>query len=252
MTHKEIPSRLSPRGVPSMEWVRGCPSRRTAGKLTAPTRQAETDPDALFRGADQGARIVPTLGQPVCSTCRSRPGPGVRLVWAKNGPSLGLYHPLADDMSIPCECNLPNRDERQHPAGAGVMRRMKGEPCARQPHIRLISGVHVARRTCAATTSSWKCTTDEEYCRDCSTSATWGGHAHGGTVRGGRHGSDRRRGTDDQPDLGGTSNSSGGAFTATVSTLSGPFKALSAFLRLRRRHAHIEPMCKTRPDSSHR
>ncbi len=50
---------------------------------------------------------------------------GCELVWAKDGPPSVATHPLADTMSVPCECTLPTETDGRMPLVLSAMRRMK-------------------------------------------------------------------------------------------------------------------------------
>ncbi len=52
---------------------------------------------------------------------------GCELVWAKDGPPSVASHPLADTMSVPCECTLPKESDGRMPLVLSAMRRMKAE-----------------------------------------------------------------------------------------------------------------------------
>ncbi len=52
---------------------------------------------------------------------------GCDLVWAKDGPPSVASHPLADTMTVPCECTLPTENDGRMPLVLSAMRRMKKE-----------------------------------------------------------------------------------------------------------------------------
>ena len=126
MTPKEILFKTFRReATPSMAWVPFAGVH--AGKLTGTDATTLlTDPDALLNALLKVNELYRPSGQPVLFDLQIEAEClGCDLVWAKNGPPSVASHPLADDMSIPCDCTMPTEKSGRIPMALDVMRRMK-------------------------------------------------------------------------------------------------------------------------------
>ena len=86
------------------------------------------DGDKLYKALMEVNKLYKPHGQPcifdlqIEAECL-----GCDLVWSKNGPPSVASHPLEgdEDMTIPCDCKLPNKEDGRIPMVTDVMRRMK-------------------------------------------------------------------------------------------------------------------------------
>lgn len=98
-----------------------------AGLLTgADAIEVLTDADKLFACLMEVNRLYKPYGQPVVFDLQLEAEIlGCELVWAKDCPPSVKTHPLADTMTVPCECTLPKKTQGRLPLVIDVMERMK-------------------------------------------------------------------------------------------------------------------------------
>ncbi|MEL7608149.1 MAG: uroporphyrinogen decarboxylase family protein [Bacillota bacterium] len=85
-----------------------------------------TDADKLFASLLEVNRLYKPYGQPVVFDLQLEAEIlGCELVWAKDCPPSVKTHPLADTMTVPCECTLPKQTDGRLPLVIDVMKRMK-------------------------------------------------------------------------------------------------------------------------------
>ena len=98
-----------------------------AGKLTGyDATEVLTDADKLFESLMEVNRLYKPHGQPVVFDLQLEAEClGCDLRWAKDGPPSVASHPLADNMTVPCECTIPTAEDGRLPLVLDVMRRMK-------------------------------------------------------------------------------------------------------------------------------
>lgn len=87
-----------------------------------------TNEETLVKALLEVNRLYKPDGQPVVFDLQLEAEIlGCDLVWAKDGPPSVASHPLADTMSIPCDCKLPTEKDGRMPLVLSAMRRMKKE-----------------------------------------------------------------------------------------------------------------------------
>ncbi len=98
-----------------------------AGRLTGKSaEEILTDEDALFEALMAVNRIYRPHGQPILFDLQIEAEIlGCELKWEKNSPPSVKTHPLADTMTVPCECTLPTEKDGRIPLACAVTRRMK-------------------------------------------------------------------------------------------------------------------------------
>ncbi|MBQ8953062.1 MAG: uroporphyrinogen decarboxylase [Clostridia bacterium] len=98
-----------------------------AGKLIGKSaKEVLTDEDALFDALMAVNRIYKPHGQPVMFDLQIEAEIlGCDLVWDKDSPPSVKTHPLADTMTVPCNCTIPKARDGRIPMVTSVMRRMK-------------------------------------------------------------------------------------------------------------------------------
>ncbi len=100
-----------------------------AGKLTGvDATKVLTDEEELVKALLEVNKLYKPDGQPVVFDLQLEAEIlGCELLWAKDGPPSVASHPLADTMTIPCECTLPTPESGRMPLVLSAMRRMKKE-----------------------------------------------------------------------------------------------------------------------------
>ncbi len=100
-----------------------------AGALIgADATEVLTNEDKLVESLLAVNRLYKPDGQPVVFDLQLEAEIlGCDLVWAKDGPPSVASHPLAETMSVPCDCKLPTKDDGRMPLVLSAMRRMKEE-----------------------------------------------------------------------------------------------------------------------------
>lgn len=98
-----------------------------AGALIgADAEQVLKDEDTLVAALKEVNRLYTPDGQPVVFDLQLEAETlGCELLWAKYAPPSIKTHPLADTMSVPCYCTLPNERSGRIPMVLSAMRRMK-------------------------------------------------------------------------------------------------------------------------------
>lgn len=98
-----------------------------AGKLLGyDATEVLTDADKLFASLMEVNKLYKPHGQPVVFDLQLEAEClGCDLVWAKNGPPSVSSHPLAENMTVPCACTIPSKEDGRLPLVLDVMRRMK-------------------------------------------------------------------------------------------------------------------------------
>ena len=83
-----------------------------AGKLTGyDATEVLTDADKLFESLLEVNRLYKPHGQPVVFDLQLEAEClGCDLRWAKDGPPSVASHPLADNMTVPCECTIRSEE----------------------------------------------------------------------------------------------------------------------------------------------
>ena len=99
------------------------------GKLIgADATEILTNEELLIKALLEVNRLYKPDGQPVVFDLQLEAEVlGCDLVWAKDGPPSVASHPLADTMSIPCDCLIPTEESGRMPLVLSAMRRMKKE-----------------------------------------------------------------------------------------------------------------------------
>ncbi len=100
-----------------------------AGKLTGvDATKILVDEDELVKALLEVNKLYKPDGQPVVFDLQLEAEIlGCDLVWAKDGPPSVASHPLAETMTVPCECTLPTPESGRMPLVLNAMRRMKKE-----------------------------------------------------------------------------------------------------------------------------
>ncbi len=98
-----------------------------AGKLIgADATEVLTDEELLVKSLLEVNKLYKPDGQPVVFDLQLEAEIlGCELVWAKDGPPSVASHPLAETMTVPCECTLPTPEAGRMPLVLSAMRRMK-------------------------------------------------------------------------------------------------------------------------------
>lgn len=98
-----------------------------AGALVGATAtQVLQDEDTLVNALMEVNRLYKPDGQPVVFDLQLEAEIlGCDLLWADDGPPSVASHPLADTMTVPCECTLPTEQDGRMPLVLSAMRRMK-------------------------------------------------------------------------------------------------------------------------------
>ncbi len=98
-----------------------------AGKLTGATaKEVLTDENALLDALLAVNRLYQPHGQPVMFDLQIEAEIlGCELKWAEDGPPSVKTHPLAETMSVPCKCTLPEKEDGRIPMILRVMERLK-------------------------------------------------------------------------------------------------------------------------------
>jgi len=167
MTPKEVLFKtLRREHVTSMAWVPFAGVH--AGKLTGTDATTLlTDPDKLFEALMKVNALYRPSGQPVLFDLQIEAEClGCDLVWSKNGPPSVASHPLADDMSIPCECTIPTEKSGRIPLALDVMRRMKAEVGETTALYGLICGPFTLASHLRGNDIFMDMYDDEDYCRE--------------------------------------------------------------------------------------
>ncbi|NMA67497.1 MAG: uroporphyrinogen decarboxylase [Clostridiaceae bacterium] len=100
-----------------------------AGKLKGyNATEVLNDEDKLVESLLEVNRLYKPHGQPVLFDLQVEAEClGCELVWADNAPPSVKTHPLAENMTIPCECTIPTPESGRFPMILNAMRRMKKE-----------------------------------------------------------------------------------------------------------------------------
>ncbi len=98
-----------------------------AGALVgADAKEVLTDEDVLVKALLEVNKLYKPDGQPVVFDLQIEAEIlGCELLWATDGPPSVASHPLAETMTVPCECLIPNEDQGRLPLVLSAMRRMK-------------------------------------------------------------------------------------------------------------------------------
>lgn len=98
-----------------------------AGKLIgADATEVLTDEDILVKALLEVNKLYKPDGQPVVFDLQIEAEIlGCQLLWSKDGPPSVATHPLADTMTVPCACTIPNKEDGRLPMILSAMRRMK-------------------------------------------------------------------------------------------------------------------------------
>ncbi len=85
-----------------------------------------TDEEVLMKALLEVNKLYKPDGQPVVFDLQLEAEIlGCDLVWANDGPPSVASHPLADSMTVPCECSIPSETDGRMPLVLSAMRRMK-------------------------------------------------------------------------------------------------------------------------------
>ncbi|MEG2929379.1 MAG: uroporphyrinogen decarboxylase family protein [Oscillospiraceae bacterium] len=96
--------------------------------IGADATEVLTDEDKLVKSLLEVNKLYKPDGQPVVFDLQLEAEIlGCDLVWAKDGPPSVSSHPLADTMSVPCDCKIPTEKDGRMPLVLSAMRRMKKE-----------------------------------------------------------------------------------------------------------------------------
>ncbi|WP_409967585.1 uroporphyrinogen decarboxylase family protein [Bengtsoniella intestinalis] len=96
--------------------------------IGADATQVLTDEDVLVKSLLEVNKLYKPDGQPVVFDLQLEAEIlGCDLVWAKDGPPSVASHPLAETMSVPCDCKIPTEESGRMPLVLSAMRRMKAE-----------------------------------------------------------------------------------------------------------------------------
>ncbi|MEG1069577.1 MAG: uroporphyrinogen decarboxylase family protein [Ruthenibacterium sp.] len=98
-----------------------------AGKLIgADATEILTNEDTLVKALLEVNKLYKPDGQPVVFDLQLEAEIlGCKLVWSEDGPPSVASHPLADTMTVPCYCTLPQAENGRLPMVLSAMRRMK-------------------------------------------------------------------------------------------------------------------------------
>ncbi len=98
-----------------------------AGVLVgADATEVLTDEDTLFKALMEVHRLYKPDGMPICFDLQLEAEIlGCDLVWVPDCPPSVSSHPLADTMTVPCECTIPTAKDGRMPLVLNVCRRMK-------------------------------------------------------------------------------------------------------------------------------
>lgn len=126
MTPKELMLKaLRHEEVPHAPWVPFAGVH--AGKIKGYTAtEVLTDADKCFEVLMEVNRLYRPDGQPVLFDLQiEAEALGCELLWSEKAPPSVASHPLADDLTIPCDCTIPTKDSARIPFVLDVMARMK-------------------------------------------------------------------------------------------------------------------------------
>ncbi len=98
-----------------------------AGLLTGVNAETFlTDEDAMVEALIEVNKLYKPDGQPVMFDLQVEAEIlGCELRWAEDGPPSVASHPLADTMTVPCDCTLPSETSGRMPMILSAMRRLK-------------------------------------------------------------------------------------------------------------------------------
>jgi len=96
--------------------------------IGADAEQVLTDEEILVKALLEVNKLYKPDGQPVVFDLQIEAEIlGCDLVWTKDGPPSVASHPLAETMSVPCDCTLPTKESGRLPMILSAMARMKKE-----------------------------------------------------------------------------------------------------------------------------
>ena len=98
-----------------------------AGRLIGKTaKEVLTDENVLLEACWQSIGCIVPHGQPVVFDLQIEAEIlGCELVWSEDSPPSVKTHPLADTMTVPCRCTLPDETDGRLPMVLRTMRRLK-------------------------------------------------------------------------------------------------------------------------------